>query len=73
MDTLGGGVLVLAGVALGLLVDLLRDERKARADKAAKRFDVEYDSLAALGDLLPSFVGMQGADLRRSGRGSRGH
>lgn len=57
-----GGAIALAGVLVGLLIDLLRDARKATADKAAKRWDVEYESLRELSDLVSSFHGMQGPD-----------
>lgn len=45
------------------MIDLVRDERKASATKAGRRFDVEYDSLRELSDLLPTFTGPQSPDL----------
>jgi hypothetical protein len=40
-DTVVGGGLLLAGVVLGLVIDLIRDSRTSSANKASRRFDVE--------------------------------
>jgi hypothetical protein len=65
VDAWVGGALALLGVVLGLAIDLLRDSRKASAAKAARRWDVEYESLRELGDVLSTFVGPQEPDLER--------
>lgn len=62
-ETIMGAGIALAGVTLGLLIDLLRDTRKATARKASRRFDVEYESMHELSDLLPTFTGQHEADL----------
>lgn len=58
-----GGALALAGVVVERLVDLIRGSRETAANRAARRWDVEYDALRDLGDMLPAFIGMQTGDL----------
>jgi hypothetical protein len=58
-----GSLLTLVGIVVERLVDLVRGRREISAKQAARRWDVEYDSLKELGDLLPTFTGMQSADL----------
>ncbi len=58
-----GGGIALAGVIIERLVELALGARETSAKKAARRFDVEYESLRELSDLLPSFTGTQGVDL----------
>ena len=55
-DIVVGGLLTLAGVVAGLVIELVRDERKYSNDKSAKRWDVEYEALRELGDLLPPLL-----------------
>jgi hypothetical protein len=43
-------------VVLGLAIGLERDRRNTDAKQAARRWDLEYDSLGELGDLLPTFA-----------------
>jgi hypothetical protein len=47
-----GGLLTLAGVVVKAVIDLVADSRSASGAKAARRFDVEYDSLRELSELM---------------------
>jgi hypothetical protein len=45
------------------VIELVRDRRQIAANRAARRFDVEYESLRELGELLPALVGYSGSAL----------
>jgi hypothetical protein len=51
-QALVGGLLVLLGVVVAAVIDLVRDSRAGARAKAGRRFDVEYDSLRELSELM---------------------